>query len=68
MKSIGSHPNVVGMIGCCTSPSQPVCLIVEHMPGGDLLHYLRRHRHVSQKVGRGYSPLHTLFTPLNSSP
>ncbi|KAK2192919.1 hypothetical protein NP493_20g05013 [Ridgeia piscesae] len=62
MKSIGSHPNVVGMIGCCTSPSQPVCLIVEHMPGGDLLHYLRRHRHVSQKVPEKHLSSHDLFS------
>ena len=51
MKSIGSHPNVVGMIGCCTALPQYVCLVVEHMPGGDLLHYLRGHRHSAQKVG-----------------
>ncbi|CAH1791170.1 unnamed protein product [Owenia fusiformis] len=43
MKKIGSHPNVVSMIGCCTI-HEPICLIVEHVPDGDLLHYLRKHR------------------------
>ena len=43
MKSIGRHPNIVSIIGC-VSVGEPLCLVVEHVPQGDLLHYLRRHR------------------------
>ena len=50
MKSIGPHPNVVSILGACTL-SKPLYLVVEHMPHGDLLHYLRKHRHLMQEVG-----------------
>jgi len=40
MKKIGYHKNIVNMIGCCTV-RQPLCLIVEFMHNGNLLHYLR---------------------------
>ncbi|XP_046575665.1 uncharacterized protein LOC124283699 isoform X2 [Haliotis rubra] len=44
MKRIGYHANVVSMLGCCTL-RQPICLVVEHMANGDLLHYLKKIRH-----------------------
>ena len=40
MKTIGLHENVVTMLGCCTL-YPPLCLLVEYIPHGDLLHYLR---------------------------
>ena len=40
MKTIGLHENVVTMLGCCTL-YPPLCLLVEYVPHGDLLHYLR---------------------------
>ena len=40
MKTIGLHENVVTMLGCCTL-YPPLCLVVEYVPNGDLLHYLR---------------------------
>ena len=40
MKTIGLHENVVTMLGCCTL-YPPLCLVVEYVPHGDLLHYLR---------------------------
>lgn len=40
MKTIGHHENVVTMLGCCTL-YPPLCLVVECVPHGDLLHYLR---------------------------
>ena len=49
MKSIGKHANIVSIMGCVTL-SEPVCLIVENVPHGDLLHYLRRHRHLMNEV------------------
>ena len=44
MKTIGTHPNIVSMVGCVTQ-GEPLCLIVEHMTQGDLLHFLARCRH-----------------------
>ncbi|XP_071080582.1 uncharacterized protein [Haliotis cracherodii] len=44
MKRIGNHTNVVSMLGCCTL-RQPICLVVEHMANGDLLHYLKKIRY-----------------------
>jgi serine/threonine protein kinase len=43
MKRIGSHPNIVNMLGCVTQ-SVPLMLLVEFVSGGDLLTYLRRQR------------------------
>ena len=43
MKTIGRHENVVTMLGCCTL-YPPLCLLVEYVPHGDLLHYLRNLR------------------------
>ena len=43
MKTLGRHENVVTMLGCCTL-YPPLCLIVEYVPYGDLLHYLRNLR------------------------
>ncbi|KAI8486655.1 Hydroxyacid oxidase 1 [Branchiostoma belcheri] len=43
MKRVGYHPNVVSLLACCTTGS-PICLVVEHMPQGDLLRYLRSKR------------------------
>ena len=43
MKSIGYHENIVNMIGCNTV-TQPLCLIVEFMQHGDLLHHMRTYR------------------------
>ncbi|XP_023315109.1 mast/stem cell growth factor receptor Kit-like isoform X1 [Trichogramma pretiosum] len=39
-KLVGSHPHLVSMIGCCTLPENPICLVLEYMKGGDLLRYL----------------------------
>eukprot|EP00795_Rhopilema_esculentum_P002628 gene2628-823_t len=43
MKDVGQHKNIVNMLGCVTLGS-PLCLVLEYMPHGDLLHYLRRSR------------------------
>ncbi|XP_078656087.1 uncharacterized protein LOC144902480 [Branchiostoma floridae x Branchiostoma belcheri] len=36
---MGPHPNILSMRGCCTM-SDPLYLVVEYMPYGDLLHFL----------------------------
>ena len=47
IKSIGFHKNIVNIIGASTH-MKPLCLVLEYMPYGDLLHYLRKKRvHVS---------------------
>ena len=40
MKDIGKHENVIEMYGCCTR-CNPICLVLEYAPGGNLLNYLR---------------------------
>lgn len=49
MKKIGHHENILSVLGCCTVKS-PICLIVEHIPLGDLLSYLRKQRENVQNV------------------
>ena len=61
MKGLGRHPHVVSMIACCTLDT-PLCLVVEHMANGDLLHYLRRHRHLIQEVS-ALCPRYIPLTP-----
>ncbi|XP_078349462.1 uncharacterized protein LOC144634384 [Oculina patagonica] len=43
MKEVGSHRNIVNMLGCCTSV-EPMYLVVEYLANGDLLNYLRKRR------------------------
>ncbi|CAH3176039.1 unnamed protein product, partial [Porites lobata] len=43
MKQLGSHPNVVSLVGCCTLQEEKF-LVIEYVPFGDLLTWLRRRR------------------------
>ncbi|KZC12270.1 Tyrosine kinase receptor Cad96Ca [Dufourea novaeangliae] len=43
MQQLGSHPNVVTLLGCCTE-QEPHYLILEYVMYGKLLTYLRDHR------------------------
>ncbi|XP_077985343.1 fibroblast growth factor receptor-like [Glandiceps talaboti] len=44
MKSVGSHPHVVSLLGCCTHESDPTYVILEYMCKGNLQNYLRENR------------------------
>ncbi|XP_068713501.1 tyrosine kinase receptor Cad96Ca-like [Montipora foliosa] len=46
------HPNIVQFIGCVTTQIQPI-LIMEYLPCGDLLGYLRKSRGIFDKYYRG---------------
>ena len=48
MKQLGSHQNVVSLVGCCTMYEKKF-LVIEYVPFGDLLQWLRRGR---TSVGR----------------
>ena len=43
MKAIGSHPNVVSMLGFWDN-TDPIFLLLEYIPYGDLLNWLRNKR------------------------
>lgn len=44
LKRAGSHKNLIKLIGHCTRPETPICIILEYLEGGDLLGYLHRLR------------------------
>jgi len=43
VKAVGKHQNVLGFLGCWTT-TKPLLLIIEYVPHGDLLHWLKRKR------------------------
>ncbi|XP_068751010.1 uncharacterized protein [Montipora capricornis] len=53
MKAIGSHRNIVSMLGCCVN-SDPIFLVLEYVPYGDLLHWLRNKR-IQKSYQKNYS-------------
>lgn len=57
MKAAGSHPHLVSLIGCCTLPDNPTCILLEYMEGGDLLAYLHSRRRVEMDDLSWYSSL-----------
>ncbi|XP_028518913.1 ephrin type-B receptor 2 isoform X2 [Exaiptasia diaphana] len=44
MMRLEPHPHVVNLFGCCTKSDGPMSIILEYLPYGDLLGYLRRSR------------------------
>ena len=49
MKQIGSHRNVLSMLGYWVK-SEPIMSIMEYVPHGDLLQWLRNKREVRQYI------------------
>ena len=43
MKLLGAHQNIVSLVGCCTLQEHKF-LVIEYVPFGDLLQWLRRRR------------------------
>ncbi|XP_063984166.1 proto-oncogene tyrosine-protein kinase receptor Ret isoform X1 [Diachasmimorpha longicaudata] len=43
------HPNVIRLLGACTTPGGPVYLIIEFAEFGSLRNYLRRSRHLESE-------------------
>ncbi|KOX74554.1 Vascular endothelial growth factor receptor 2 [Melipona quadrifasciata] len=44
MRMAGNHPHLVSLIGYCIQPTEPICIVLEYMQGGDLLTYLHDQR------------------------
>ena len=53
MKMLGSHKNVVSMVGCCTL-EEKMFLVIEYVPCGDLLTWLRRRRKKVRKSRKSH--------------
>ncbi|CAH3187521.1 unnamed protein product, partial [Porites lobata] len=53
MKMLGSHKNVVSMVGCCTH-EEKMFLVIEYVPCGDLLTWLRRRRKKVRKSRKSH--------------
>ncbi|XP_068752084.1 proto-oncogene tyrosine-protein kinase receptor Ret-like [Montipora capricornis] len=60
MKAIGSHKNVVSMLGCCVN-SEPIFLLLEYLPYGDLQHWLRNKR-LKKSYQKFYADDNDFFT------
>ena len=43
MKLLGAHPKIVSLVGCCTLQESKF-LVIEYVPFGDLLQWLRQQR------------------------
>ena len=43
MKLLGAHQNIVSLVGCCTLQEHKF-LVIEYVPFGDLLQWLRHRR------------------------
>ena len=63
MKEIGVHVNIVNMLGCRTI-IEPLYLVVELVPFGDLLNFLIKRR---EQVSNSFQLSSTLFQPFENS-
>jgi len=54
MKLLGAHQNIVSMVGCCTLQEHKF-LVIEYVPFGDLLQWLRRRRRSVRRFSKQYS-------------
>lgn len=61
IKNVGSHPNIVSVLGYCTKPPD-ICLVVEYCHLGDLQSYLRKIRLEVRRNRTQQLLLHFLFS------
>ncbi|XP_022803828.1 ephrin type-A receptor 3-like isoform X2 [Stylophora pistillata] len=52
MKTMRPHPHVVKLIGCCIEKDPPL-IVLEYLPYGDLLGYLRKSRGIEDTYNTG---------------
>ena len=53
MKLLGAHPNIVSLVGCCTLQEHKF-LVIEYVPFGDLLQWLRNRRRSVRRFQKEY--------------
>ena len=53
MKLLGAHQNIVSLVGCCTLQEHKF-LVIEYVPCGDLLQWLRRRRRSVRSFPKEY--------------
>ena len=53
MKLLGAHQNIVSLVGCCTLQEHKF-LVIEYVPFGDLLQWLRRRRRLVRRFPKDY--------------
>jgi len=53
MKLLGAHQNIVSLVGCCTLQEHKF-LVIEYVPFGDLLQWLRRRRRLVRHFPKDY--------------
>ncbi|CAB4014071.1 fibroblast growth factor receptor 4-like isoform X1 [Paramuricea clavata] len=61
MKTMSPHPNIVGLVGCCTR-SEQVLIIVEYVPGGNLKDYLLNTRCKGKDIYANLAPFSATLT------
>ena len=55
MKLLGAHQNIVSLVGCCTLQEHKF-LVIEYVPFGDLLQWLRRRRRSVRRLPKKHLP------------
>ena len=60
MKLLGAHQNIVSLVGCCTLQERKF-LVIEYVPFGDLLQWLRSRRRSVRPLPKEY--LNNLMLP-----
>ena len=53
MKLLGAHQNIVSLVGCCTLQAHKF-LVIEYVPFGDLLQWLRSRRRLVRSFPKEY--------------
>ncbi|KAJ8308507.1 hypothetical protein KUTeg_013381 [Tegillarca granosa] len=66
MKRIGSHPNIVSMIGACTL-SEPIALVMEYIPYGNLQNFLKKCRLEGELQKRTGCPCEITYSIMDHS-